>query len=32
VSCGGNGTYDSGAPRQIGSRDAELAASPTACP
>ncbi|OLD62261.1 MAG: hypothetical protein AUI33_13625 [Ignavibacteria bacterium 13_1_40CM_2_61_4] len=26
------GTYDSGAPSQVGSRDAEIAASPGACP
>jgi hypothetical protein len=32
VSCGGNGTYDSGAPRQAGSRDAEINASANACP
>jgi len=30
--CGGAGTYDSGDPRQIGLRDAEIAASPSACP
>jgi len=27
VNCGGNGTYDTGAPSQAGSRDAEIAAS-----
>jgi hypothetical protein len=27
-----NGTYDEGFPSQIGTRDAEIAASPTACP
>jgi hypothetical protein len=32
VSCGGNASYDSGAPKQIGSRDAEIAASGVACP
>jgi hypothetical protein len=32
VSCGGHGTYDSGAPRQTGSRDAEIGASAAACP
>jgi len=31
-SCGGPGTYDSGAPRQQGSRDDEIAASASACP
>jgi serine/threonine protein kinase len=29
--CGG-GTYNSGSPRQVQSRDAEIAASPTSCP
>jgi hypothetical protein len=32
VNCGGNGTYDSGAPGQVGSRDAEIAASALSCP
>lgn len=32
VSCGGHGTYDSGAPSQVGSRDAEIQASTAACP
>jgi hypothetical protein len=32
LSCGGPGTYDSGAASQIGSRDAEIAASANACP
>jgi hypothetical protein len=32
VSCGGNASYNSGAPKQIGSRDAEIAASGFACP
>ena len=31
-SCGGDGTYDSGAPSQAGGRDAEIALSPNACP
>jgi hypothetical protein len=30
--CGGSASYDSGAPKQIGSRDAEIAASGVACP
>jgi hypothetical protein len=30
--CGGAGTYDSGAPSQVGSRDAEIAAASGACP
>jgi hypothetical protein len=30
--CGGHGTYDSGAPSQIGSRDAEINASAQSCP
>ncbi len=30
--CGGNGSYDEGQPSQIGSRDAEIAASANACP
>jgi len=30
--CGGNGTYDSGALRQVGLRDAEIAASGNDCP
>jgi len=29
--CGGAGTYDSGGPGQVGSRDAELDASPLSC-
>jgi len=29
---GGPGTYDSGLPGQVGSRDAEIAASPLSCP
>jgi hypothetical protein len=32
TNCGGNGTYDSGAPRQVGLRDAEIAASGNNCP
>jgi hypothetical protein len=32
ANCGGGGSYDSGAPKQIGSRDAEIAASGFACP
>jgi hypothetical protein len=32
TSCGGAGTYDSGAASQIGGRDAEIAASASACP
>jgi len=32
ANCRGRGTYDSGAPKQVGSRDAEIAASPAACP
>jgi hypothetical protein len=32
ISCGGAGTYDSGAVSQVGSRDAEIAASASACP
>jgi hypothetical protein len=32
VSCGGNGTYDSGAPSQAGNRDAEINASANGCP
>jgi uncharacterized membrane protein len=31
-SCGGNASYDSGAPSQVGSRDAEIYASPYTCP
>jgi hypothetical protein len=31
-SCGGNASYNSGSPSQIGSRDAEIAASANACP
>jgi hypothetical protein len=30
--CGGGGTYDSGSPRQVASRDAGIAASGHACP
>ena len=32
VSCGGAGTYDSVGGNQVGSRDAEVAASPGSCP
>jgi hypothetical protein len=32
VNCGGRGTFDSGAPSQVGSRDAGIQASPVACP
>jgi hypothetical protein len=32
ANCRGRGTYDESSPRQIGSRDAEIAASPSACP
>jgi hypothetical protein len=32
VNCGGSATFDSGAPSQVASRDAEIQASPTACP
>jgi uncharacterized membrane protein len=32
TTCGGRSTYDSGAPTQVGSRDAGIAASPYACP
>jgi hypothetical protein len=32
VNCGGGGSYDSGAPSQVGLRDAEIAASGFACP
>jgi hypothetical protein len=32
VSCGGGGTYDTGSVRQVGSRDAEIAASSSPCP
>jgi hypothetical protein len=31
-SCGGNASYDSGSPKQVGSRDAEIAASGHGCP
>ena len=31
TSCSGSGTYDTGSPRQIGSRDAEVDAAPIAC-
>ena len=30
--CGGKGSYDSGAPRQVGLRDSEIAASANDCP
>jgi len=30
--CGGHGTYDSGAPSQVGSRDAGINASAQSCP
>jgi hypothetical protein len=30
--CGGVGSYDSGDPAQEGTRDAEINASPSACP
>jgi len=32
VNCGGNASYNSGSPKQVGSRDAEIAASGNACP
>jgi uncharacterized membrane protein len=32
VNCGGSATFDSGAPSQVGSRDAGIQASPEACP
>jgi len=32
INCGGHGTYDSADPGQIGSRDAEINASPLSCP
>jgi hypothetical protein len=32
VGCGANGSYDDAGPGQTGSRDAEIAASPAACP
>jgi uncharacterized membrane protein len=32
VNCGGSATFDSGAPSQVGSRDAEIQASPSTCP
>lgn len=32
VNCGGNGSYDEGVATQSGSRDAEIAASSSACP
>jgi hypothetical protein len=32
VNCGGNASYDSGSPKQVGSRDAEIAASGLGCP
>jgi hypothetical protein len=32
VNCGGNGTYDTGAPSQVGLRDAEVNSAAMACP
>ncbi len=32
ANCRGRGTFDSGSPSQVGSRDAEIAASPNHCP
>ena len=32
VNCGGSATFDSGAPSQVGSRDAAIRASASACP
>jgi uncharacterized membrane protein len=32
TTCGGHGTFDSGAPSQVGSRNTEIQASPNACP
>jgi hypothetical protein len=32
ISCGGHASYNSGSPDQVGSRDAEIAASGVACP
>ena len=32
ASCGGSATFDSGAPSQVGSRDAEIQAAPSTCP
>jgi hypothetical protein len=32
ASCGGSATFDSGAPSQVGLRDAEILASPSTCP
>jgi hypothetical protein len=32
ANCRGRGTYDGGSPKQVGSRDGEIAASPSACP
>ena len=32
VNCGGSATFDSGAPSQVGSRDAGIQASPSTCP
>jgi hypothetical protein len=32
VNCGGDGTYDEGVPSQVGQRDAEIDAAPSACP
>lgn len=32
MNCAANGTYDTGAPSQVGSRDEEINASPASCP
>jgi hypothetical protein len=32
ANCAGKGTYNSGVPAQVGSRDAEIDASTAACP
>ncbi len=32
ISCGGSGSYDTTSPHQAGGRDAEVSASPNACP
>jgi hypothetical protein len=32
TNCGGAGTYDSGSPAQVGSRNGEIGASPNRCP
>ena len=32
ANCGGSATFDSGAPSQVGSRDAGIQASPSSCP